>query len=108
MHIPTFSKYFILISIYEKLILVSPLDCKKYLEEMLNKAYKESLDCISSHLLPCPFCEGSAEIYVTKHTPKGFAYTPRCKKSSCCGRITKKFPSKELAIDHWNTRSGDN
>ena len=107
MHIPTYSKYFILISEFKK-ILSGNLPNTDYIEETL-KDYEESLDRIVSHkLLPCPFCEGSAEIHVTPHTPKGFDYIPRCKKTSCCGRSTKKFPTKELAIDHWNTRSGDN
>lgn len=55
-------------------------------------------------LLPCPFCGGEAEIYVTKHIPEGYDYTPRCKNKSCCGRLSKKFTSEEVAIAFWNKR----
>lgn len=55
-------------------------------------------------LLPCPFCGGEAELYRTRHIPNGFDYTPRCKKSGCCGRLTKKYGLKDTAVDFWNTR----
>ena len=56
-------------------------------------------------LKPCPFCGGVAEMQVTKHTPSGFDYTPRCKNTSCCGRLLKKYSTKEAAIAMWNRRA---
>ena len=56
-------------------------------------------------LKPCPFCGGEAELRVTKHIPRGFDYTPRCKNPSCCGRLTKLYLVKEAAINAWNTRT---
>ena len=55
-------------------------------------------------LLKCPFCNGKAEMYVTKHLPSGYDFTPRCKITSCCGRLTKKYPSREIAEAKWNMR----
>lgn len=55
-------------------------------------------------LEPCPFCGGVAEMQVTAHVPKGYDYTPRCKNTSCCGRISKKYSSEEMAVAKWNTR----
>ena len=57
-----------------------------------------------SELKNCPYCGGEAELYRTKHIPNGFDYTPRCKKSGCCGRLTKKYGCKDTAVDFWNTR----
>lgn len=57
-------------------------------------------------LKPCPYCGGDAEMFVTKHIPSGYDYTPRCKKTGCCGRLTKKFGLKELAVYAWNMRKG--
>lgn len=58
-------------------------------------------------LLPCPFCGGEAELFVTKHIPHGNDYTPRCKDKSCAGRLTKKFGFKSLAVVAWNRRAGE-
>lgn len=52
----------------------------------------------------CPFCGGFSEIKVVDHTPKGFDYIPRCTNKSCCGRLTKKFSSRETAEIMWNRR----
>lgn len=57
-------------------------------------------------LKPCPFCGGQAEMYETRHIPKGMDYTPRCHNTSCCGRLSKKYATKELAIMMWNKRKG--
>ncbi len=58
-----------------------------------------------NELKPCPFCGGEAELYITKHIPSGFEYTPRCKNKSCCGRQTKKYLVKETAVAMWNRRA---
>ena len=58
-----------------------------------------------AELLPCPFCGGIVEMKVTKHIPKGYDYTPRCQRTFCCGRLTKKYPDKEVAIAMWNRRA---
>ncbi len=59
---------------------------------------------MSDKLKPCPFCGGEAELRVVAHIPSGYDYTPRCRKPSCCGRLTKKFNCKETAVTFWNTR----
>lgn len=58
-----------------------------------------------SVLKPCPYCGGVAEMQVTKHIPNGYDYTPRCSNKSCCGRLTKKFTVREVAVAMWNRRS---
>ena len=57
-------------------------------------------------LKPCPFCGGEAEMKIHEHIPRGFDYTPRCKDSSCCGRIMKKWNNEETARYAWNLRKG--
>ena len=52
----------------------------------------------------CPFCGGPAEMYITKHIPRGYDFTPRCKQTACCGRLTKKYPSRSTALHYWNMR----
>ena len=52
----------------------------------------------------CPFCDGPAELYITKHVPNGYDFTPRCKQTMCCGRLTKKYSSRKVAIQCWNLR----
>ena len=52
----------------------------------------------------CPYCGGPAELYISIHIPNGYDFTPRCKKTDCCGRISKKYSSKKAAINHWNMR----
>lgn len=56
-------------------------------------------------LKPCPFCGSPAELHETKHIPEGIDYTPRCTDTSCPGRCSKKYTSKEDAISKWNTRN---
>ena len=56
----------------------------------------------------CPFCKGPAELCVTRHIPQGYDFTPRCKDPSCCGRLTKKFTSRETAISKWNMSATTN
>ena len=56
-------------------------------------------------LLPCPFCGGRAEMQITKHTPSGNDYTPRCTNTSCCGRLLKKYTVRETAVAMWNKRT---
>lgn len=60
-----------------------------------------------NELLPCPFCGGQAEMIETPHIPRGTDYTPRCKKTSCCGRLTKKWAYRETAVIAWNRRAVD-
>ena len=60
-----------------------------------------------SELKPCPFCGKEAEMKVSKHIPNGTDYTPRCKDTACCGRLTKKYTVKETAIYMWNRRTGE-
>jgi hypothetical protein len=55
-------------------------------------------------LKPCPFCGGEAEIKVVPHIPNGYDYVPRCKKPSCCGRLSKKWAFRETAVSAWNRR----
>lgn len=60
-----------------------------------------------AELKPCPFCGREAELYVTKHLPHGYDYTPRCTETSCAGRLTKKFGFRSLAVAAWNRRDGE-
>lgn len=60
-----------------------------------------------AELKPCPFCGGMAEMQVTQHIPRGKDYTPRCRNTSCCGRLTKKYAEKETAVFMWNRRASD-
>lgn len=59
------------------------------------------------YLKSCPFCGGPSELFVQKHIPKGYDYTPRCMIKSCAGRLTKKWTNKEDAIKAWNRRDTD-
>ena len=58
-----------------------------------------------TELKPCPFCGGTAEMIKIPHIPRGTDYTPRCKHTWCCGRLTKKWARKEDAIRFWNRRT---
>ena len=58
-------------------------------------------------LKPCPFCGKPAQLKIEKHTPCGLDFTPQCTDTACAGRLTKKFPSKEVAIYRWNRRAED-
>lgn len=58
-----------------------------------------------AELLSCPFCGGSAEMHITQHIPSGKDYTPRCRHASCCGRLSKKYATRELAVAMWNKRT---
>ena len=58
-----------------------------------------------AELKKCPFCGGDAE--VVQHNTYKRDWTPRCKQTSCCGRLQKKFAYKELAIKFWNRRTED-
>lgn len=62
---------------------------------------------MAEKLKPCPFCGGEAVLKITKHIPSGFDYTPQCKNTGCCGRLTKKYTLKITAIMSWNRRAGD-
>ena len=44
---------------------------------------------------------------MSRHIPNGIDYTPRCKNTSCCGRLTKKYTVKETAVYMWNRRADD-
>ena len=66
---------------------------------MQNNDYRE--------LLNCPFCGGSVEMIEIPHIPRGTDYTPRCKNTSCCGRLTKKWAYRETAVAMWNRRADD-
>ena len=57
-----------------------------------------------TNLKPCPFCGSAAELRETAHIPNGIDYTPRCTDTSCPGRGSKKYKSKDLAITKWNAR----
>ena len=60
-------------------------------------------------LLPCPFCGEEAEMkkesYSHGRKGMGFAYTPRCKNTSCAGRLTKKWLNLDEAASAWNKRN---
>ena len=56
-------------------------------------------------LQPCPFCGGEAIMKIQRHIPKGYEYTPTCKKTSCAGRLTKKWLTEAEAIEAWNKRA---
>lgn len=60
-----------------------------------------------NELLPCPFCGGAAEMIEIPHVPRGTDYTPRCKNTSCCGRLTKKWAYRETAVMMWNRRANE-
>ena len=75
----------------------------------LHQAMRMALDALcpgieisKNGLAPCPFCGGEAEMKVEKHIPEGYDYTPRCKETRCCGRLTKKYTNKDEAIRRWN------
>ena len=57
-------------------------------------------------LLPCPFCGGESELRIQKHCGSGaeYEYTPRCKVTSCPGRLTKKWLNSFDAVISWNKR----
>ncbi len=59
----------------------------------------------TGELMACPFCGGPAELYKQKHIPEGEDWTPRCQKTSCAGRLSKKYRSREAAVAHWNLRN---
>ena len=61
--------------------------------------------CENRYLLPCPFCGGDAELVSKPHIPNGTDWTPRCRNTSCCGRLTKKYTDKDTAITFWNRRA---
>lgn len=58
-------------------------------------------------LKPCPFCGGESEMNIQKHCGSGaeYEYTPRCKVTSCAGRLTKKWLDVSVAVIAWNNRS---
>lgn len=59
-------------------------------------------------LLPCPFCGGEAEVKrLRRPVGNGMDWSPRCKDSTCCGRIYKRFESKEKATNAWNRRNNN-
>ena len=58
-----------------------------------------------SELKPCPFCGGEAEMYKQPHVPTGTEFIPRCRKSYCAGRLTKKWLNETAAIEAWNRRA---
>ena len=60
-----------------------------------------------NELKNCPFCGSIAKLITHKHIPCGFDYTPTCTKSSCPGRIYKKYSDKDYAIRSWNRRAAD-
>lgn len=62
---------------------------------------------MENELKPCPFCGGKAIMKITPHIPKGNDYTPQCKDPSCCGRITKKWQDRDVAVYAWNRRCTD-
>lgn len=66
------------------------------------------MNCIPGvKLKPCTFCGGEAVLKAAKHAPKGYEYTPMCTKTSCAGRILKKWLHKQDAIEAWNRRAGN-
>ena len=68
-------------------------------------ALEETDEPGAEELKNCPFCGGPAELYTTRHVPSGTDWTPRCKAKSCCGRLAKKFSTKEAAVAYWNRRA---
>lgn len=60
-----------------------------------------------TELKPCPYCGGEAVMKIAPHIPHGYDYTPMCKDTSCCGRLTKKWMSLEVATYAWNRRASD-
>lgn len=61
----------------------------------------------NNELKTCPFCGKEAELKVDKHIPSGIDYTPRCTDASCCGRLSKKYSTREVAVHKWNRRAND-
>lgn len=59
----------------------------------------------TEELKPCPFCGRPARMKTTPHIPNGMDYTVQCTDPSCCGRITKKWQTRETAIYAWNRRA---
>lgn len=83
--------------------------------------------------IACPFCGGLSEIHTVEGIPeytenksdipsgsrimcqviresgssyyeyRRKLYVPRCCNSKCCGRTTKRYDTKEIALSEWNT-----
>lgn len=75
---------------------------KYIIERIVTNNIKEEVE-----LLPCPFCGGESELRIQKHCGSGaeYEYTPRCKITSCAGRLTKKWLNSSEAVLAWNKRS---
>lgn len=82
--------------------------CKKlsdWSESMPVIVYCPKTPCEhEEELAPCPFCGKKAEMKTSPHIPSGTDYTPRCTDPSCCGRLSKKYSTRECAVHHWNMR----
>lgn len=60
---------------------------------------------MENELKPCPFRGQAAQIKRVPHIPRGFDYIPQCIDTACAGRLTKLFPSREIAVYRWNRRA---
>lgn len=87
----------------ELMYILEDINCRIESGQLVEVVNEQPIE--EPELNPCPFCGGKAEIQVTKHTPSGFDYTPRCLNTSCCGRLLKKYSTREAAIWKWNRRS---
>jgi len=82
-------------------------DYDLFADQILEKVQEDKVKAEMVALKPCPFCGGEAEMKTSKHIPSGTDYTPRCKNTSCCGRLTKKYTVEETAVYMWNRRADD-
>lgn len=62
---------------------------------------------MGNDLKPYPFCGSYAKMIIHKHIPSGSDFTPSCTKTSCPGRLYKKYSDKDYAIMAWNRRADD-
>lgn len=74
------------------------------IERTISKKIVEEVE-----LKPCPFCGGESEMNIQKHcggrAGSEYEYTPRCKVTSCAGRLTKKWLNASDAVIAWNNRN---
>ena len=58
----------------------------------------------AKELKPCPFCGEAAELIAEDHVPNGLDFVARCTKTGCCGRLSKRWPTMNVAVFKWNMR----
>lgn len=72
---------------------------------MSDMTWEKATDGHDIKLKPCPFCGKGAWIRKIEVPRIRTYYIVQCEDSSCLGRITRKFPTAEMAAMKWNERS---